>query len=245
MPKATHHKNSELDAETTDDGSRSLTPPYLEPPSKLRPTERKLGRGSSPGANDNDLATDSSKIRSPKKLGTIGGNKKLTPTGRGTEPDREMQIRAQTRVGDIGSEAERQPNEEQSLRSVERQPPQSMSTGPPRASHRLGKIGGSKKPKDSEILDQPMSTSSMRQKEQPRNLVDRVPDRFEGEGTLRPDHLHALEEPHRPSVRQSDEQLPEAPPENSREAADQRRAELKRQLESKSAAPSKKKKRKF
>ena len=194
------------------------------------------------------MRTNASNLRSLKKLGSIGGKRKLDLAGRETGPDLELQMRARASATNVGSEADKQPHKEQNLTSAEGIPPQSISTNPPRPAHRLGKIGGSKNLEDSKVLDQPTKPSSMRDSEQLQNVVDGGQNRSEGEGTLRPGDMKSSPRPDRQSAREPDAQLPAAPPappEGSQEAADERRAELKRQLELKSNAPVKKKKRIF
>ncbi|KAI9781008.1 MAG: hypothetical protein M1816_002605 [Peltula sp. TS41687] len=235
-PETTMNKIGDLDDETTDEDGHSGTLVTSERATRKHPIDRRVRQGSSSKTDSRNMRPDTSKSSSPKKLGTIGGKKKPDATGRGTDSDVELKLSAREQAADISHESDKQPHKEQNSRSGEQVPPENISTHPPRAAHKLGKIGGSKAP---------LKTGSIQDIEQLQDVVEDEQSRSKGEGVHLPDHTKSPSRLVRPLARAPNEQLPAAPPESSQDAADQRRAELKRQLELKSMAPAKKKKRIF
>lgn len=211
---------------------RSNDQPALDPKGTIESRSR---------PDDKGVGFDSSKSGSTKRLGVIGGRRVLTVDGRHNESKLGSQVRAGTENPDIADTEEAQAHAIQSSNSVGRMSPQLITREPSKPSHRLGRIGGIKMSRDLAISNQPETACSHVEKHVAEENTGGQPS-SDGDGRTNP--LKSERQFSQPVPSELQQKRPAASSEPSQETADQRRAELRRQLELKSTAPAKKK-RKF
>ncbi|KAI5467501.1 XRCC4-like factor-domain-containing protein [Mariannaea sp. PMI_226] len=262
--KVTPHPDESMDVDEDDDFQVQSTPPHLasrrpavlpkEPPSDDGSTEDG-NEPPRPARNSRVVPTETRKFENKKRgprLGTLG-RKEQSPPARSVSPirspprtrvvdqkvdDSETASDPDDDAGETASEAEEDPQP---------QPTSRPSPPPPKPVTRaggLGRIGGPKIQQPVQKPSEPLSSEPNETATKPKKLGTIGKLGGEETATTAPSTSESRGRTRTPVVKDDDLSSPKAR-ETSKERADRRREELKRELEKKALAGPAKKKRKF